>query len=96
LRPGNEAARLSARGDAGLRHAGDCSVERTFQPWRALARHRERCGASHVYGTIHLVEARLADDQTLEEQVGTEDFERPLAQLAPIGLPREFVNSASS
>jgi uncharacterized protein YbaP (TraB family) len=51
---------------------------------------------SHVYGTIHLVEARLADDQTLEEQVGTEDFERALAQLAPIGLPREFVNSASS
>ena len=32
------------------------------------------------------------DEQTLEQKIGAEDFERALAQLAPIGLPREFVN----
>jgi uncharacterized protein YbaP (TraB family) len=84
---------------------------------------------SHVYGTIHVADARLAvlpppaqkafdgakslmleflpdsytrerfleaamflDAQTLEDKIGAEDFERTLAQLAPIGLPREFVN----
>ncbi len=84
---------------------------------------------SHVYGTIHVADPRLAvlpapvrqafdgakslmleflpdayakerfleaamflDQQTLEEKIGAEDFERALEQLQPIGLSREFVN----
>lgn len=84
---------------------------------------------SHVYGTIHVTDARVAvlpaavrkafdaakslmleflpdrhsrerfmeaamflDHQTLEKTIGPEDFERALVELAPIGLPREFVN----
>jgi uncharacterized protein YbaP (TraB family) len=84
---------------------------------------------SHVYGTIHVADPRLAalpapvgqafdgakslmleflpdpyakerfveaamflDQQTLEEKIGAEDFERALEQLRPIGLSREFVN----
>jgi hypothetical protein len=85
--------------------------------------------ASHVYGTIHVGDPRLAslpppvtqafdgaralmveflpdgysrqrfleaalflDGQTLEQKIGAEDFERAFGHLAPIGLPREFVN----
>ncbi len=84
---------------------------------------------SHVYGTIHVADARLAvlpppvkdafdraktlmlefvpdgyarerfleaamffDRQTLEQKIGAEDFERAVRFLAPIGLPREFIN----
>lgn len=84
---------------------------------------------SHVFGTIHVADARLAalprpaqsafdaartlmlefladgysrerfleaamflDRRTLEETIGTADFERVLEQLRPIGLEREFVN----
>ena len=84
---------------------------------------------SHVYGTIHVADARLdalpapvaqafdrasslmlefvpdpysrerfleaamfLDRQTLEEKIGSDDFERALEQLRPIGLSREFVN----
>jgi len=36
--------------------------------------------------------AMFADRQTLEQTIGHDDFERALEQLAPIGLPREFVN----
>jgi len=36
--------------------------------------------------------AMFLDEQTLEQKIGAEDFERALAQLAPIGLAREFVN----
>jgi hypothetical protein len=86
-------------------------------------------GPSHVYGTIHVADARLAalpppvkeafdraktlmlefvpdryarerfleaamflDHQTLEQKIGAEDFERAVRYLAPIGLPREFIN----
>src|SRR5437588_9421290 len=84
---------------------------------------------SHVFGTIHVADPRLAelppavrrafggakslmleflpdayskerfvqaalflDHQTLEQKIGTEDFQRALEHLQPIGLPREFVN----
>ena len=84
---------------------------------------------SHVFGTIHVPDPRLAelpalvqsrfdtarslmlefvpdpysrerfleasmflDRQTLSEKIGTEDFERAVEHLAPIGLPREVVN----
>lgn len=84
---------------------------------------------SHVYGTIHVPDARLAqlpapvrqrfegakslmlefvpdaysrerfleaamfmDRQTLQDKIGAQDFERAVAQLAPIGLSREVVN----
>jgi len=94
--------------------------------WRVT---HKGAAASHVYGTIHVGDARLAalpaavkkafdgarslmleflvdgyakerfleaamflDGQTLEQQIGAEDFERAYRQLAPIGLPREFVN----
>ena len=94
--------------------------------WRVT---RKSVAASHVYGTIHVGDARLAtlpaavknafdgarslmlefladgyskerfleaalflDGQTLEQKIGQEDFERAFRQLAPIGLPREFVN----
>ena len=36
--------------------------------------------------------AMFLDRQTLQEKIGTEDFERAFAQLRPIGLSREFVN----
>ena len=36
--------------------------------------------------------AMFLDGQTLEEKIGAEDFERAYQHLAPIGLPREFVN----
>lgn len=85
--------------------------------------------ASHIYGTIHVADPRLAelpavvrqrfdaatslmlefvpdpysrsrfleaamflDRQTLADKIGAEDFERAVAHLAPIGLPREVVN----
>jgi len=94
--------------------------------WRVT---RKDLRASHVYGTIHVADTRLAalppavrkafyaaktlmlefvpdsysrerfieaamflDQQTLEQKIGAEDFERALAQLAPIGLSRDFVN----
>jgi uncharacterized protein YbaP (TraB family) len=94
--------------------------------WRVT---RKSVAASHVYGTIHVGDARLAtlpaavknafdgarslmlefladgyskerfleaalflDGQTLEQKIGAQDFERAYRQLAPIGLPREFVN----
>jgi hypothetical protein len=84
---------------------------------------------SHVYGTIHVADPRLAelpasvrqsfdaakslmlefvpdaysrerfleaamflDQQTLEQKIGAEDFERAVEHLGPIGLPREVVN----
>lgn len=84
--------------------------------------------ASHVFGTIHVADPRLAalpepvarafesarsltlefaadgyarerfleaamflDRQTLEEKIGSRDFERVVEQLAPIGLSREFI-----
>jgi len=85
--------------------------------------------ASHVYGTIHVADPRLAelprpvrrafdgarslmlefladpysrerfleaamflDQQTLEQKIGREDFERVVERLRTIGLAREFVN----
>ena len=94
--------------------------------WRVNAK---GAAPSHVYGTIHVADARLdalpasvqlalddartlmleflpdrysrerfleaamfLDGQTLEQAIGEQDFERALAQLAPIGLSREFVN----
>ena len=94
--------------------------------WRVTKR---GVAASHVYGTIHVADRRLAelprpvreafngarslmlefladqygrerfleaamflDQQTLEEKLGREDFERALERLKPIGLEREFVN----
>lgn len=85
--------------------------------------------ASHVYGTIHVADPRLAelpqpvhsafdgarslmlefladsysrerfleaamflDQQTLEQKIGREDFERVVEHLKTIGLGREFVN----
>jgi uncharacterized protein YbaP (TraB family) len=36
--------------------------------------------------------AMFADRQTLQEKIGAEDFERVVAQLAPIGLSREFID----
>ena len=84
---------------------------------------------SHVFGTIHVTDPRLAelpavvrgvfdsakslmlefmpdayskerfleaalflDHQTLEQKIGTEDFQRAVEHLQPIGLSREFVN----
>ncbi len=94
--------------------------------WRVT---RKKVAASHVYGTIHVADARLGalprpvqkvfdaskslmlefvpdryarerfldaaifhDQQTLEEKIGAEDFERAVGYLAPIGLPRELIN----
>ena len=94
--------------------------------WRLT---RKDVAPSHVYGTIHVADARLAvlpppvkkafdgakslmlefvpdryarerfleaamfpDHQTLEQQIGAEDFERAVQHLAPIGLPRDFIN----
>ena len=36
--------------------------------------------------------AMFTDGQTLQGKIGAEDFERVVAQLAPIGLSREFVD----
>jgi uncharacterized protein YbaP (TraB family) len=84
---------------------------------------------SHVFGTIHVADPRLAelppavrrafdgarslmlefmpdayskerfleaalflDHQTLEQKIGTEDFQRAVEHLQPIGLSPEFVN----
>jgi uncharacterized protein len=95
--------------------------------WRVT---RNAVAPSHVYGTIHGADPRLAalpaavqkafdaakslmleflperytserfleaamflDGQTLEQKIGAGDFERALAQLAPLGLPRELVNN---
>ena len=105
------------------------SIEEKFA--RGLLWRTEKAGvaASHVYGTIHVPDPRLAelpaevrrsfegarslmlefvpdaysrerfleaamflDRQTLADQIGPEDFERAVEQLAPIGLPREVVN----
>ncbi|TAK80067.1 MAG: TraB/GumN family protein [Betaproteobacteria bacterium] len=94
--------------------------------WRVT---HKKMAASHVYGTIHVADARLGslprpvqkafdaakslmlefvpdryarerfldaamfhDQQTLEEKIGAGDFERAVRYLAPIGLPREFIN----
>jgi uncharacterized protein YbaP (TraB family) len=94
--------------------------------WRVT---HKKMAASHVYGTIHVADARLQalprpvqkafdaarslmlefvpdryarerfldaamfhDQQTLEEKIGAEDFERAVRYLAPIGLPREVIN----
>ena len=94
--------------------------------WRVAGK---EAAPSHVYGTIHVADPRVAelpgearrafegarslmleylpdvyskerfleaamflDQQTLEDKIGRADFERALEQLAPIGLPREFVN----
>jgi len=94
--------------------------------WRVTGK---AVAGSHVYGTIHVADPRLAqlpepvskafdgaralmlefvpdsyakerfleaamfqDAQTLEQKIGAEDFERAYRHLAPIGLPREFVN----
>jgi uncharacterized protein len=116
-------AALAAAAPAWSREAG--RFERGLL-WRVT---RKSAAASHVYGTIHVGDARLAtlppavreafdgakslmlefladgyskerfleaalflDGQTLEQKIGAEDFERAYLQLAPIGLPREFVN----
>ena len=84
---------------------------------------------SHVFGTIHVADPRLAelpptvhrafggarslmlefmpdayskerfleaalflDHQTLEQKIGTEDFQRSVEHLQPVGLSREFLN----
>ncbi|MGH8669200.1 MAG: TraB/GumN family protein [Burkholderiales bacterium] len=94
--------------------------------WRVKGK---AAAASHVYGTIHVGDSRLAslpapvrkafdaaralmleflpdgysrerfleaamflDGQTLEQKIGTDDFERAYLHLSSIGLPREFVN----
>jgi uncharacterized protein YbaP (TraB family) len=45
------------------------------------------------YSKERFLEAALfLDGQTLEQKIGAQDFERAYRQLAPIGLPREFVN----
>lgn len=45
------------------------------------------------YSKERFLEAALfLDGQTLEQKIGAQDFERAYQHLAPIGLPREFVN----
>ena len=45
------------------------------------------------YSSERFIEAAMfLDRQTLQEKIGAEDFERVMAQLAPIGLSREFVD----
>jgi uncharacterized protein YbaP (TraB family) len=93
--------------------------------WRVT---RKGSAPSHVYGTIHVPDPRVADmprpvrdafarsrslmvefvpdgyarerfveaamyldRRTLRDELGAEDFERAVEQLAPIGLSREFV-----
>lgn len=117
------AALALALAPAGSRAAG--RFERGLL-WTVRAR---KVAPSHVYGTIHMSDPRLAqlpahvkkafdgarslmlefvpdgyarqrfleaalflDGQTLEEKIGTEDFEHAYRHLAPIGLDREFVN----
>jgi uncharacterized protein YbaP (TraB family) len=94
--------------------------------WRVW---RRGVAPSHIYGTIHATDSRLAelpasvrkafdgakslmlefmpdayskerfleaalflDQQTLEQKIGTEDFQRVVEQLQPTGLSRAFVN----
>src|ERR1700694_5471525 len=46
-----------------------------------------------AYSKERSLEAALfLDQQTLEQKIGTEDFERVVEQLQPTGLSREFVN----
>jgi uncharacterized protein YbaP (TraB family) len=46
-----------------------------------------------AYSKERFLEAAMfLDGQTLESKIGAADFERALEHLAPIGLPREFVN----
>src|SRR5437016_504657 len=73
-------------------------VERSLMLVTALSPHigydraAEIAKKAHRDGTT-LREAALAlDHQTLEQKIGTEDFQRALEHLQPIGLPREFVN----
>jgi len=48
---------------------------------------------SDDYASERFLEAAMfTDRQTLQEKIGAEDFERVMAQLAPIGLSREFVS----
>ena len=110
---------LGALGAAAGAFAREARFERGLL-WRVS---HKGLAPSHVYGTIHDADARLAeipasvtaafersrslmveflpdayteerflDHQTLEEKIGAEDFARVLDELAPIGLPREFVN----
>ena len=116
---------LGALGAAAGAFAREARFERGLL-WRVS---HKGLAPSHVYGTIHDADARLAeipasvtaafersrslmveflpdayteerfleaamflDRQTLEEKIGAEDFARVLDELAPIGLPREFVN----
>jgi uncharacterized protein len=105
------------------------SVEEKFARgllWRIT---KDKIPPSHVYGTIHVADPRLAelpavvrqrfdaakslmlefvpdaysrerfleasmflDQQTLEQKIGSEDFERAVEVLGPIGLPRDVVN----
>jgi uncharacterized protein YbaP (TraB family) len=45
------------------------------------------------YARERFVEAAMfLDQRTLEQAIGTEDFERAVEQLRPIGLAREFIN----
>lgn len=46
-----------------------------------------------AYSRERFLEAAMfLDGRTLEQAIGAEDFEHALEHLAPIGLPREFVN----
>ena len=46
-----------------------------------------------AYARERFLEAAMfLDQQTLEQKIGPEDFERALEHLGPIGLPREVVN----
>jgi len=46
-----------------------------------------------AYSKERFLEAALfLDHQTLEQKIGTEDFQRAVEHLQPIGLSREFVN----
>jgi len=46
-----------------------------------------------AYSKERFLQAALfLDHQTLEQKIGTEDFQRALEHLQPIGLSREFVN----
>ena len=46
-----------------------------------------------AYSSERFAEAAMfLDRQTLQEKIGSEDFERAVALLEPIGLSREFVN----
>lgn len=46
-----------------------------------------------AYGKVRFLEAAMfLDQRTLEQTIGTEDFELAFTQLRPAGLSREFVN----